>query len=41
MQGIKFLAAAYETSLPLSVLPVKQIKSNFRLVNILAISTSP
>jgi hypothetical protein len=41
IQGIKFFAAACETSLPLSVLPVKQIKSNLKLVNIFAISTSP
>jgi hypothetical protein len=29
MQGIRFFEAAYDTSLPLSELPVKQIISNF------------
>jgi len=29
MQGIRFFAAAYETNLPFSELPVKHIISNF------------
>jgi len=36
MQGVRFLAASMATSFPVSVDPVKQIKSNFNLVKYLA-----
>jgi hypothetical protein len=34
MQGVKFFAASIATNLPVSVDPVKQIKSNLSLVNV-------
>jgi len=41
MQGTRFSAAAFATSFPFSVEPVKQIISNGYLVSSTAASTSP
>ncbi len=40
-QGVKFFAASIATNLPVSVEPVKQIKSNGKLVSFCAILTFP
>ena len=41
MQGVRFFAASIPTSRPVTVEPVKQIKSNGNLLIAFAISTLP